>query len=189
MAAIRTQNDLCNELGVAKSTVSKYLKRPDWPVKKRGPWTTVDVEKIRVWRVGLQDDRSEKAKTSVSRTSEGSPNYGEMKAKGTAIKALADGEQAVIKARLLKGQVVDHEVVERALNGLTAMFVRRLEALETSLPSQLGGEVSHVRRVLTSNFRRVREDLTAQKSIELRGVEAHSESLAKGQKTIPGSAH
>jgi len=182
MAKCSNQNDLAGALGVSKSTVSKYLKRADWPARRRGPWSDEQVEKIKSWRLALQEDRSEK--NTPQPVPAGGPNYPQMKLKGDAIKAMSQGEQQLIRARLMKGQVVENEIVEKSLNGITAMYVRSLNNLAASLPGQLAGDRKTNRRIIGDVVRRIREDLIAQREIELIDIGKYTEEIASGTRKL-----
>src|SRR5206468_4286982 len=54
----KTRNDLARQLGVSAGTVTRYLARPDFPVKRKPPWSSADVGRIRHWRITLQEDRA-----------------------------------------------------------------------------------------------------------------------------------
>lgn len=181
MSKCRNQSELAEAIGVSKSTVSKYLKRPDWPVRRRSPWSADDVDRVSAWRVSLQDDRSEKGGRPHPTAPTPGPDYGLMKLKGTAIKVLAQGEQEVIKARHLKGELVEREVVDKSLNGLTAIFVRSLNNMAAALPGQLAGDRKTNRRVIDQVVRRIREDIINQRSIELLDVDEYTKAVASGR--------
>ena len=47
---IANQKQLAKVLGISQPMVSIHVRRPDWPVAKRGPWSDQDVRAIRQWR-------------------------------------------------------------------------------------------------------------------------------------------
>jgi hypothetical protein len=53
-----TQGQFQRALAVAKSTMSRYLRRSDWPVRRTAPWNTEDLATVQRWRVGLQENRA-----------------------------------------------------------------------------------------------------------------------------------
>jgi len=56
-----TQTEFRKAAGVSKSTMSRYVRRPDWPVKRFAPWSKADLAKVRRWRRGLQENRAQDA--------------------------------------------------------------------------------------------------------------------------------
>jgi hypothetical protein len=62
-------------LGVSKATMSRYLRRDDWPVSPAPPWTDEDVLAVRDWRQTLQDDRAADARGQRDRRVPLAPVY------------------------------------------------------------------------------------------------------------------
>jgi len=57
----RSGRQLAAAIGVAKSTVQRYLRDPRFPVSRGGPWNQNQVDAIKAWAAQyLQDDRSGK---------------------------------------------------------------------------------------------------------------------------------
>ena len=59
MKHYRTQTEFHKVLKVSKSTMSRYVHRPDWPVKRRPPWNRADLKAVQRWREGLQENRAD----------------------------------------------------------------------------------------------------------------------------------
>ena len=59
MATSYNVRSLASALGVNAGQVSRWSKRPDWPVARKGPWSESDLAKVVEWRKGLQEDRNE----------------------------------------------------------------------------------------------------------------------------------
>ncbi len=53
-----TQGQFQRALGCGKSTMSRYLDRDDWPLRRVGPWKAGDLVIAQQWREGLQEDRN-----------------------------------------------------------------------------------------------------------------------------------
>ena len=80
------QRELAVEIGVSQSTVSKMLKRPDWPVKRRAaPWPARDITAIQQWRQTLQEDRARE---------DSQPPAGDLATAHKRVKILLDSERA-----------------------------------------------------------------------------------------------
>ncbi len=68
-AAASSQAQLTAVMNVSRKTVAEWVKRADWPVRRRAPWSWGDVHKIREWRKGLsgaaerEADRADTADT------------------------------------------------------------------------------------------------------------------------------
>jgi hypothetical protein len=56
---ITSKATLAARLGVHRSSVSRYVRRDDFPAKTSPPWTEADVKIIRDWQSALQEDRNE----------------------------------------------------------------------------------------------------------------------------------
>jgi len=55
----RSQKQLAAALSVSRQTVGEYVRREDWPVAREPPWGADQIERIRAWQKGLQEDRSQ----------------------------------------------------------------------------------------------------------------------------------
>ena len=47
--AITTMTALAERLGKHKSTLSRWMNRPDWPFSRSGPWNLDTLERIKAW--------------------------------------------------------------------------------------------------------------------------------------------
>jgi hypothetical protein len=52
-------SELARRVGRNKSTVSRWLRRDDWPWQRRGPWPAWLADKAKAWAAALQEDRAE----------------------------------------------------------------------------------------------------------------------------------
>lgn len=60
MSKTYNHRSLAAALGVNHGQVSRWTKRAGWPLGP-APWTDADLEKVREWRKGLQEDRAKPA--------------------------------------------------------------------------------------------------------------------------------
>jgi hypothetical protein len=56
-----TQGALQRELGIGKSTMSRWVRRDDWPVRRCPVWDAGDLFVIRRWQAELQPNRADPA--------------------------------------------------------------------------------------------------------------------------------
>lgn len=55
----QTQTEFRKVLKVSKSTMSRYVHRWDWPVRRNPPWSRADLIAVNRWREGLQENRAD----------------------------------------------------------------------------------------------------------------------------------
>jgi hypothetical protein len=171
---------LAKALNVSDSTVREYLKREDWPVKRRSaPWPAADVATIAAWRTMLQEDRSRSVEPETG--PDGRPVVNVDRILKTARAKLVTAQY-----KRLEGSLVDRRLLDAALEALAKTFVKELEEAERALPQQLAGrEPGEVERVLHDRFRSMRESLAGRKMLELENVElalkAANDPQAKGR--------
>ncbi|MGH7178597.1 MAG: hypothetical protein ACREJC_14565 [Tepidisphaeraceae bacterium] len=53
-----TQAAFARALGVSGPTMSRYVRRDDWPVTRAPPWTAANLATVQRWRGELQEDRA-----------------------------------------------------------------------------------------------------------------------------------
>lgn len=159
----KTQTQLADALGVTKGTLSKYLRRDDWPVRRSRPWGDADVEAARKWRLGLQDDRSEKAKPAAPGTSK----IAEQKARAQAVKETHNARKAKVEADRAEQLVMPTDTFELAVAAMARLFRRQLDELVASIPHRLDGDVLKNTDVLKAWRREVCERLSAQQELEI----------------------
>lgn len=163
----KTQTAFAEALGVTKGTLSKYLRRDDWPVRRTRPWGSADVEKARQWRLGLQDDRSDKAKPPM-------PNgaaLAEQKQRAVTLREAHRARREKVAADLAEKSVIKVEIFEGAVAGLARLFRQTLDELVASLPHQLDGDVVKNSDVLKKWRREACERLIAQQELEVAEAE------------------
>ena len=153
-AAASTATELAEALGIAGSTVSRYLRRADWPTGRAPPWSPGEIERIRRWRAGLQEDRA------AGEHSGEAPGGGAVRAEGEQRRAplledLAAAYKKVqillsrermeherLKRRLLAGELIEREQIDHTLGGLTDVFLQTFDELERTLPGRLARRTS-----------------------------------------------
>lgn len=136
--SITSLRQLAVALGVAVSTCSGYLKREDWPVARKGPWTAAQVDQVKAWRSQLQEDRSGKA--AGAEGGDGVTVSAKTKA-DTALK-IHRARQAKVAADMAEGKVIPRPLLEQALASLATMFVQIGDDVFESLPHKLDGDVA-----------------------------------------------
>lgn len=65
-------NALAGMVGRARSTVTKWLTHPRFPVQREAPWSPDDIDEIRTWATTLQENRNDP--TRQGRTQEPPPD-------------------------------------------------------------------------------------------------------------------
>lgn len=166
MAKFATQQEFAKALGVSEGTLSKYLRRGDWPARREAPFGDADLEKARGLQKLLQDDRSEKAAPPAAAVRQ-DVNLKELQ---TRQKILLDKERtrkARVEADLAEAQVVPRALLDDAVIGLARIFVERIRNAESALPRFLDGDKRKNKAALSTYFERVRQDLVESASIEL----------------------
>jgi hypothetical protein len=167
--------ELARSLKVAAGTVSRYLRRPDSPVKKLPPWNDRDLTRIRAWKRGLQEDRA---------------RDGGNDAVSTGIKL----ERMLLtraQRKRLEISLVDRSVVEAVLNGLEKLVLDGLDDLERGLAQQLVGLAPpQAERVVRECVRAMRTRLAQHTVIELQPsdqvLEAGTKPAARSRPTSVG---
>jgi hypothetical protein len=158
--------ELAAKLGLTPQSITRYLSREDWPVRREPPWTQLDLEVIRKWREGLQEDRSADAPADLK-------NVGR----------LLKQEQLIftrVKREQLQGKLVEKDLLERALVGLAQCFVQQLEELQSALPLTLAGkDPGQIEKIVKDRFHACRNRLAEQRMIEMQLVDESVKSQKK----------
>lgn len=171
MAGYRSQDAFAKALGVSKSTLSKYLRLPDWPAKRKPPFSETDLDRARSWRAILREDRSGKAAPPAPAVGAGGGggdiNLKELDLK-TKIRLTEERRRrAKVDADMAEQAVVPREVLDRALVGLARIFIERWRSAAASLPRQLTGKPSADKATLQAYADRVCRDLVESAQIQL----------------------
>ncbi len=133
--AASSQGQLAATMDVSRKTVTEWVKRADWPVRRRAPWSWADVHKIREWRKGLSG--------AAERDADQPDNADNADGGNGILKALQDSPERLAKLRL---QLVRREILEldRAIKAgeyvklaeVEAGRVARIQAVKTMLLNQ-----------------------------------------------------
>lgn len=148
---ICTQRELAKALGISQPTVSKLLKRSDWPTRRHGPWSSVEVQQVKAWRESLQEDRARED------YGEGSAAIDELKRAKLQIEIIEKRERAnftKFRHELERQEHVRKDLLERAMGGLAGEFVAIFEEMELAgpkrfaemSPEQFGRHLDHYRK-------------------------------------------
>lgn len=164
----KSQGDLARAVGCSAPTLSNLKKRGDWPVGRIGPWSVADVEAVKVWREGHQENRA--------------AQNPEMANAAHQLKV----EQVIItrvKRELLQGKYIENEIHERAVVGVATRFTGELDALAARLPALLTTtDPGEVEAILTREFDASRQRISDQAEIEL----SVAEQAAKKKRRVLG---
>jgi len=131
--AASSQAQLSAVIGVSRKTITEWLKRSDWPVRRRAPWSWADVHKIRGWRKGLSGAAEREA--DQADTADGGGN-GMLEALRTSPERLAK-----LRLHLVKREILELDRAIKAgeyvkLADVEAGRVARIHAVKTMLLSQ-----------------------------------------------------
>lgn len=127
----RTQRQLADLLGITQQAVSKLSKRRDWPVRRRGPWSTEDVTKLTQWRATLQEDRSQLAFASDD-------ELGTLYKQSQLLLKTEQAKRARLEREVLTGEKIRREALDSALGGMAAAFVAICNEIEMTFPARFG---------------------------------------------------
>ena len=140
----RSQSQLAAAMDVSRNTVTKWVKREDWPVSRRAPWSWTDVHKIREWRRGLSG-AAEREAEAESETDNG------------VLEALQASPERLAKLRLMltRREILELDRGIKAgefvkLADVEAVRVARIHAVKTMLLTQRQRVEHRVRAVVKS---------------------------------------
>lgn len=203
---LSSQHKLAGALGVSQSTVAGWLKRDDWPVRRRGPWSGKDLERIRAWRAELQEDRSGKGSAPDAAAGNGgggdeSPAAGAVSGGGSGGASGGGGSKrqqidtlykyqryrkTKIEADEREGKLVERAIVDQALASLAGLFVQVLEDMQESLPHRLTGDRKQNEQVLRDAFDDARRRLSEHERLELDQVADRIQAKQEGKPAARG---
>ena len=154
---VSNQVELGRVLGISQQAVSKLVKRADWPVRRRGPWSGEDVSRVRAWHRGgaVQEDHSAGMRGD-SRREAGGFDWGgvagvdeaaeremaaprKMKLQAETALKTQQAQMAKLKREVFEQERVTRTVFEGGLGGLAEAFREMLEGLRSSLPTRCPG--------------------------------------------------
>lgn len=134
----KTIRGLARKCGVSDAAVRKWLKRPDWPLARKPPWSDAQIEKIADWRQTLQDNRASPSADQVSLDDGVEMSH-------LQAKALYERERALekqLKREMLARTLIHRDTLDGALGGVARLFVDALQELELTLPERLAGKTA-----------------------------------------------
>lgn len=120
---------------MSRKTVTQWVKRADWPVRRRAPWSWADVHKIREWRKGLSGAAEREADQADTADTAGGGNG--------VLEALQASPERLAKLRLLltRREILELDRAIKAgeyvkLADVEAGRVARIQAVKTMLLNQ-----------------------------------------------------
>jgi len=170
--AITTKSALAAHLGVSANTVSKYVKRDDWPVSAAPPWSATDLRTIEQWRsTELREDRANET------------------AKGPWSKRLVKEQTLLtrLKRELIEGKYIEASMHEQSLLALVDTFVQATNSLALNLPLALEGLTpAEAKATLRDRFEEAIERIKSHaKQLQVKSRKDARESLPRAGKGRP----
>jgi hypothetical protein len=129
MPAAKSQRELARQIGVSQPSVAKLVKHADWPVRRKAPWRSSDVDIIKRWRKSLNGNHDDSMTTLSS-----------AKKKVDIMLASERMKNERIKREITEGQYVRRELMDGALGGMAAVFVGLLDELVATCPERMAGK-------------------------------------------------
>lgn len=178
MAGARTQTELAKRLGVVQPAVSKYVRDATWPVKRRGPWSAGEVNKIEEWYHSKNASRSpESAITGEA------AQLQRLKLQSEILLKQEQRKTYQLKREMLERERVTIEQYEGALGGLAEMFVKEVEGLRLTLVQRFSGvDPASLDDVLDSILGRL-ANTTEIKAVEVEAAVASARRKRRGRNT------
>lgn len=159
MATIRSQGELAKLLGVSQQAVSKLVRGDGWPAKRRGPWSAEEVGAIIRWHQGTQEDRA----APDAQQSDLSNAVKQMR----VLLMKSQRETHQLKNELLRGQLVQRDMLDGALGGLTEQFLLVLDQIRLTFPRRFGIDGAELDRAIAPFLKQVSD----RAEIELRSLD------------------
>lgn len=149
---------LAAALDVRRPTVTRLMRRDDWPVGKSPPWTAQDVAVIQRWRAdALREDRAHQEHQPVADPAVKALRQRKLEQEIRKLQAQADGAELALSKE--RGELVPRLEVEDAFVARITMVRESLQRLVRSLPIALIGlDLPAMEQVLESTFRGVCND-------------------------------
>jgi hypothetical protein len=159
----KTVAALARAVGIARQNLHELLNRSDWPTRRHPPFSDADLKTVLTWRSSsLQEDRAAPA----------TPEHAE-------VRVLKDQETMLLtrlKRELLEGKYVERSLHDRALLGLTDVFVAALSGMEQAIPLAVADLTAEQRgnleKVIADRFAQARQQIAERGRIELARTEA-----------------
>lgn len=193
MGKVSSIRALGKVLGVSHQTAAEYVKRPDWPVPRRPPWSEDHIRIAQGFAATLRADRSGGGSHPTARPGATDPANAQRfdPVIAAQVDVLLKKERMLhekTKREVLEGKYVLREHVDGALGGLGALMLQIFEELEMSLPSALAGMTAgqvekHLVRVLDA----ARQRIADKAEVELVRVSDLVEHVRKRGRGRPGA--
>jgi hypothetical protein len=183
----KTQTGFAKAIGVNKGTLTRYLTRSDWPVRKSPPWTEQHRRKVAAWRASsLQENRRDSSPppdTGANGTTTHTPASGENYQKARAVKTYHEARRQKVLADLAEGRVITTTLHESAMTALATVFVREGDDLAERLPHMLvGADAADADRIIKREWRALRQRVAEQTTIELDNVDQQIRDALEGRR-------
>lgn len=136
-SAARNQAELGELLGVSQQAVSKLVKSAGWPVRKRGPWSAGDVRTVLEWHGSLRPQTHAEAGAALGGSDDAELNRALKQMRILLTKAQRDKAQLEVEVK--RGQLVQRELLDISLGGLSNQFLLMIEQLRINLPKRFRG--------------------------------------------------
>jgi phage terminase Nu1 subunit (DNA packaging protein) len=133
----RNQAELGELLGITQQAVSKLIKTPGWPVKKRGPWSTSEVRSVLDWHATLREQTHQGANDSVGGGSAAEVSLALKQM--TVLLRKEQREKVKLENEIKRGKLVQRELLDLSLGGMADQFVNVIEQLRMNLPRRFPG--------------------------------------------------
>jgi hypothetical protein len=178
MAEYRSGRALAKALGISPAAITGYLRRPDWPLARRPPWSGPDLDVLRRWRTWLQEDRSGKGEDPADEAVKFGPNA---RQKADVLLKLHRARKLRAEADLAEGKVIERELHELAMVALARLFTSAAEDTFERLPHQLSGDRTANAAICRSAGHELRERILGQAELELIRIddEIHARLMRK----------
>lgn len=161
--------------------MSRYLRRDDWPIARRGPWTDHDAGVAELWRDDLQENRA----ANLTGSHGGGPKPTEASERKTE----ADIQWRVQRARIaklkadeLEGGLIDRSLMERAMVGLAYRFRQSLTEIRVSLADRLPGDRIANMDLIDAEIEDALKRLSEEEEIQLASVEDVDQRRSKSKR-------
>lgn len=137
----RTLEELASAVDRNKGTVSRWTKRPDWPVSRQAPWPRSDVPKILAW----VETALEKETTGGQREKDGDLKALKVEKLREEIgKIRAQRQQAETTLAKERGELIDARDVEAEWTSITANIRNGFDNLSSQIvPMALSAGMPH----------------------------------------------
>ncbi len=132
--AVRSIRALARLMGRSHSTVGEWVKRPDFPTRRKAPWSDADVQAIKAWAGLLQPNRA--------KAEEPDDDLARLKLQAETLYKKERALREKLRREIDQGQWVKRDLLDGAVGGVCRLFVDALTELELTLPERLAGKTA-----------------------------------------------